>query len=478
MAFEAEAFGKGGHVNSTAPERSGRKVGLQLRLTLFASVPVLIVMVLVGWLVQDIYAQVTFDENRERAAALLESFAVPSSIQVSTHDLEGLDANMIQMAQAGERLYGLLHVAMLDHRGKLLAQAYARDKDGIVRVPTTEVPHYPFFEEVVKVPYGMWKRRHLSNGRPILQVAVPAVSGLRWGTLVGHFDLTKHRERVASTRWAMVWITLCISLSMALAILYGLWKMVVQPVQVLVAATSSIRRGDLTARVRVSRSDELGELGGAFNDMAHELEDYTGHLEEKVEVRTRALHQKNTELGEVNRKLEDAVSKLDRLARTDRLTGAFNRGHIMEVLEAEIERTRRSDVAFSFIILDVDFFKKFNDTFGHQAGDYVLVETVKRLDSALRSTDVLGRYGGEEFVAILPDTNLEGALSVAENLRRVISQTPFTSSEGRNLGTVTVSLGVATFPDHGSNGRHLVRSADRALYSAKERGRDCVVCGE
>lgn len=449
--------------------------GLRFRVIVFSGLPVVVLLSCIGWLVFDQYSTVTFQEKREVSAALLESFAVSSSIAVATQNLEGLDSNMIRMAQAGGRLYGLVHVAMLDHRGKILAQAYARDADGLIMAPPKEVPQKEFYSEAIISQSGVWKRVVMKDNSPLLVVSIPSISGLRWGTLVGYFELEKYEARMATARWILIWVTLLVTLSMALGLLVGLWSMVVRPVRELAKGACAIREGNLKVHVEVSRGDELGELASTFNEMARELDDYTSHLQEKVEERTQELKVKNEELGEVNTRLEEAVEQLDKLARTDRLTGVSNRGHLMELLERELLRSRRTEESFSLLMLDVDHFKNFNDTYGHQTGDVVLVETVRRIEDVLRGTDSLGRYGGEEFVVILPETDNEGAVAVAENIRKAVSKNEYKTSDGDSVGFVTISGGIAVFPHNGQSIHDLIRRADIALYAAKEAGRNRIL---
>lgn len=161
--------------------------------------------------------------------------------------------------------------------------------------------------------------------------------------------------------------------------------------------------------------------------------------------------------------------ELARLAWTDSLTGAMNRRRILELAETEISRARRHGSDVSLMILDADHFKQINDRNGHTAGDEVLRGMVGRWKGVLRAHDLIGRIGGEEFCILLPEVGLEGAAKVAEKLRMATAELPF-AFEGQLL-RATVSIGVATLaPDHDLPA--LMRAADRALYEAKEAGRD------
>lgn len=168
--------------------------------------------------------------------------------------------------------------------------------------------------------------------------------------------------------------------------------------------------------------------------------------------------------------LEQANDQLANLSRTDRLTGLFNRGYWEERLTGEFSRCRRSHGAGSLVMFDIDHFKKVNDTYGHQAGDEVIRTTAHTLLDSIRDTDIAGRYGGEEFGVILPDTPAAEGCVMAERLRERIARTPV-EFEGRTIG-FTISLGVADFLPDMPGHEEWIKHADRALYRAKEGGRN------
>lgn len=158
----------------------------------------------------------------------------------------------------------------------------------------------------------------------------------------------------------------------------------------------------------------------------------------------------------------------------DPLTGLFNRRYLTETLERLLQRCRTGSYTASLIMIDLDHFKRLNDTFGHLAGDSVLKDFSVFIKGMLRTTDLACRYGGEEFILILPGTTLEVATKRADKLRRGIKYLGM-EYEGRPLGTITVSVGVATAPQHGATAAELIETADMALYQAKMKGRDRVV---
>jgi diguanylate cyclase (GGDEF)-like protein/PAS domain S-box-containing protein len=161
----------------------------------------------------------------------------------------------------------------------------------------------------------------------------------------------------------------------------------------------------------------------------------------------------------------------------DPLTNLFNRRCMEESLERELRRAQRSQRQLTLIMLDLDHFKRFNDTFGHDAGDAILREVGKLLGTNFRGEDIACRYGGDEFTVILPVAALDVAEHRAQELRRAIKdlEIPYLNP---TLDRVTVSMGIARFPEHGSNAETLLRSADRALYRAKAAGRNCIEIAE
>jgi diguanylate cyclase (GGDEF)-like protein len=161
----------------------------------------------------------------------------------------------------------------------------------------------------------------------------------------------------------------------------------------------------------------------------------------------------------------------------DSLTGLFNRRYLEETLERELRRAERTRGALGVVMLDLDKFKEFNDTFGHDVGDMLLRELGRLLQGFVRGGDVACRYGGEEFVLVLPGADLEITRQRADRLRDAAKHL-FVSHRGQSVGSVTLSAGIAAFPDHGITGEALVQAADAALYRAKAAGRDQVVISD
>lgn len=176
------------------------------------------------------------------------------------------------------------------------------------------------------------------------------------------------------------------------------------------------------------------------------------------------------------RQLESANTQLRKLALRDGLTGLLNRRYWEECLEREFARHIRYQSPASLVMFDIDHFKHFNDTYGHQLGDEVIREVSRMTKEFARETDFAGRYGGEEFVVLLPDTPLDGAMQFAERLRGAVER--LTIEHADEILKVTISLGVAELSDHMAAHPQLIEAADKALYQSKEQGRNCITRAE
>ncbi|MEW6189074.1 MAG: GGDEF domain-containing protein [Actinomycetota bacterium] len=159
---------------------------------------------------------------------------------------------------------------------------------------------------------------------------------------------------------------------------------------------------------------------------------------------------------------------------TDGLTEVFNHRYFYEHLEKEMERAERYNRPLSLIMMDIDYFKDYNDVCGHKRGDDVLKQMAKMLIETTRKFDVVARYGGDEFTIILPETDKTEALNIAERIRRDVEQYAFSFDDSPEKRYLTMSLGIATYPYDAGNVDELVDGADRALYKAKKRGRNRV----
>jgi diguanylate cyclase (GGDEF)-like protein len=235
------------------------------------------------------------------------------------------------------------------------------------------------------------------------------------------------------------------TLFLLVAAWFGAEWSVLRKFRALLGAAERMRGGDLIARSGIPHGEEeLSQLARAFDDMADALQEREQRLQEQ--------------------------------AISDPLTGLYNRRYLGEFLPRELARSDRNKLPVAVLLLDLDHFKRVNDSFGHEAGDIVLTAVAALLRGNVRGSDIACRYGGEEFALILPETGAEAATRRAEDVRLAISSLSLRHA-GKPLGKVTTSFGIAVYPDHARNTDDLLRVADVALYSAKGAGRDRVVVG-
>jgi diguanylate cyclase (GGDEF)-like protein len=231
---------------------------------------------------------------------------------------------------------------------------------------------------------------------------------------------------------------------------YGTEVFVLRSIRTLLDTARRVRSGDLGARTGLhDGKDELSQVGRDFDEMADTLQ------RQDLELKT-------------------AMQELQEQVITDPLTGLHNMRYLRELLPREMLRAKRKDSPLAAIIIDVDHFKRVNDSLGHEAGDEVLKELGALLKKSIRASDIACRYGGEEFAIILADATSEGARRKAEDIRAAVKGLELHHG-GKPIGGLTVSLGVALFPYHADQTTTLLRKAGEALYQAKEAGRDRVV---
>jgi len=233
-------------------------------------------------------------------------------------------------------------------------------------------------------------------------------------------------------------------------IAYFLGLFIVRPLHRLAKGAAKVAAGNLDVDLPVLSGGEVGYLTEVFNNMVVRLREGR----EALDAANETLRRKNEEL--------------ERLSVTDGLTGLYNRRRLMEAVNDEARRSQRLKHTFALLMVDVDHFKKYNDSFGHPAGDTVLARVAAILREATREVDHVARYGGEEFLVMLPETGMPEALDISERIRARIGEEVF---HGRRM---TVSIGVAEFPLHGDTPEQVIAAADEALYEAKREGRDRV----
>lgn len=223
----------------------------------------------------------------------------------------------------------------------------------------------------------------------------------------------------------------------------------------------------------------LNELEDKVKGMEAGADDFISKPFNKVELLVRVssllrIKYLNDALNEKVIELQKAKDELRQLAITDGLTGLYNYRHFQEQLLQELSRARRHNLNVSLFMIDIDHFKQYNDTHGHPAGDMVLKVIARLLKDNIRSIDLAARYGGEEFSLVLIETKKSAAKIVAEKIRKLIESYSFAYEETQPNGKITISTGVATFPEDGKDFATLVDAADQRLYRAKQSGRNTI----
>ena len=385
---------------------------------------------------------------------------------------ETLQAAVIVITQpiltANERLLGVL-LAKLNFRtiSKILmkyaqgeiGELYLITKEGFLLVSSQAISA-KFLE--TKLLDSTTKKLYSQEGEPNAYLGYhsqPVVGTLKRMSELG-WGVVAEKEKAKAYAQIVRLRNLTLALVVGLLFLIGLAAYLlslslVRPLNRLTRGAGKVAAGDLEVDVPVSSRSEVGYLTEVFNDMVGRLR----QGREELAAINETLRQKNVELHEISIR--------------DGLTGLYNRKHLMETLDKEVNRSQRHSHSFSFLVIDIDHFKKYNDTYGHLAGDEVLSRLASVFKKSIRSSDYAARYGGEEFIIMLPEIGPEQGVEAAERIRNKVAEENF-AGEGESI-EVTISVGVASYPENGEDAQSVIRNADAALYEAKELGRNRVV---
>jgi diguanylate cyclase (GGDEF)-like protein len=329
---------------------------------------------------------------------------------------------------------------LVDHTGRALGDGSGLSLDGV---------------PLGAVEQGVAPEIIITENASGERIAVSAVSipHLGW-TLVAveEYDATLAPIR-ASLRRTLAINLLTALLSSAVAFAFASWR--VQPILALAKGARRISEGKSAVEVPDSGSgDEIQVLARSFNQMSARLQ------ESRLELESR------------NEELQRANEALEQLSITDGLTRLHNHRFFQDQFAREAKRVERSESPLCLVLIDIDDFKRLNDHLGHAAGDTVLTRVAAVMSELLRETDTLCRYGGEEFALLTPQTDVSGAVSLAEKIRGAVAGSEYGVVGPDGPARITVSIGVAEFARSTS---HTFNQADRALYDAKAAGKDCVV---
>ncbi len=380
----------------------------------------------------------------------------PEPVMVEVEREDGGKILVIQALGNGESTNTAFFIGILD-TGNLLnhigvesppySTAYLINSKGILKgmpVPAVSDPIAPKGVKAL-LNYTGLPREYTGITGDIVIGTGRKISNLPWSIIL---ETSKDRAFVPLNKFRRQVIFLALLISAVLLVpALLLARTIVLPLEELSKTSRKIRGGDAGLEVSFKASGELGELVDSFNSMSLSL--------------------KNSmeELSAVN-------SQLMILTITDPLTGRHNRRYIVDRIDSELKLVKRTNRPLSIIMLDLDYFKKYNDKYGHIAGDEALRKLGDLFRESTRESDVVARYGGEEFLIMMPHTDKEGALKAAENLRAAVEEAVFTP--GGKKTKITVSLGVAAAPSDGMAFDDLVEAADLAMYAAKKAGRNRV----
>ena len=356
--------------------------------------------------------------------------------------------------------WGVLYIRIyLDSIARLI-RGIARPED-IVLVVNRQGQLIAHKKESGEILSQVYDPKDHPSYQSAIQHMISGEDGGMWVVYAGEPHYTTYREvpgeNGAEDRWSIGVITpaktiysgvstnryLMFVLSVSSAIFAIAWIIgweISHPLRELTATSIAMSKGDLASRVRIGeRGDEIGQLATAFNLMAGSI--------------------------------QSSHEELIKLSTIDGLTGLYNHREFQKRLEEEVNRAYRYGSTLSLLMMDIDNFKKFNDTFGHQAGDTVLKTIGTIILQEIRRSDFAARYGGEEISIILPETSSAETFAFSDRLREIIHNLPITILK-KEVVCVSVSIGIASFPEDAANRRDLIDAADKALYFAKDKGRN------
>lgn len=376
---------------------------------------------------------------------LARTFASSFSIPLARGQHELIQRQIDQMVELPDLFPQVARVVVADQAGRVVAHTDPT-RFNELWVDASPSSSQAFIEPV-----------HDPGSPPLLVVKVPVEAAVQFGTVEVTLSVARHFQAARdSSRQVLLGMVLTVFLLTATLTLL-LQSLVVRPLRRLAEEVKRWKTGRIAPKLGTG-PEEVVTVASAFDDLAERLEEHAAGLELTVAARTRALSEAYEQLQEANRQLQE-------LASTDGLTSLPNRRAFASRLAVEIARAKRTGEPLSLVFFDLDHFKKLNDTLGHLEGDAALARVAGVLEEGRRSSDLVARWGGEEFAVLLPGTGHQAALLVAERLRQTIEC-------GKLPGGCTISGGVATLPDHAHDERSLVGAADDALYSAKHHGRN------
>lgn len=337
-------------------------------------------------------------------------------------------------------------------------QSYIFMTDGtIITTSSKEKKIFKYFNQIIKnklLHKNFQSIVKINNERYIYNISV-IENGYKMKEYLLSYVLLEEMQAPFLEKFAKMDQALILLMIILLPLIWYFSSVIAKPITLLVEESLKVKNREFDKVEKVhSAVTEVELLSKSIGSMARSIHEYQTDLEQKVIDRTIELEEKNKEL--------------EILSITDKLTNTYNRIKLDQTIENEMKRASRYNTKFAIIIIDIDYFKVVNDTYGHQVGDTVLKEFAEILKVNTRNTDVVGRWGGEEFIIISPEVNLREMFTLSEILREKIDANIFSV-----IGHKTASFGVATYSQN-ETAEDLINRADEALYKAKENGRNRV----
>lgn len=412
------------------------RLGIRQKILLALLIVLLTALSVSGWIALREEKASLLNDVEQRGANIGRFAAKSMALVIISHDHRGIQLLLNELTTSTEVDYA----KVIDTKGHTLGESGLVDW-GSVQITNNTLPM--FTHEI-----------HINN-----KIVGTLYMGINTAHIMSRQEAQKYN---LLTRGAL--IILLVILGQFLALSY----IIVHPVGEI---TKYLRQkvneeGQLVGSIPTVSNDEFGQLAQQFSQLGNQLNEANTKLHTKIESADRQLLETNQQLKQLN-------DEFRILSITDPLTGLFNRRHFDALMETEVQMSNRHGDANSILLLDIDFFKAINDTYGHYIGDVVLKKFTKTLRENIRQTDAICRLGGEEFAVLSKRAGKTGAMELAEKLRATIETTPMAPESDSEL-MITVSIGVASVPDgHGqTTPKQLYKDVDTALYYSKNNGRN------
>ena len=415
------------------------KLGVRQKVLLLLMSILLIALSVSGWFALQTEKERVMAEINQRGTDISRFVAKSLAYSVIGYDYHTIDLLLDEIITSDEIGYA----KVVNKRGNTMVESGERRSSNRELV---------FFKEKITIED---------------EVIGTLMLGLSTNTTFGHLESQKF-----SLIKREAFIILLIAFGEFLALSY----IIIRPVGIISKSLGEQMQedGQIVGTIPITSNDEFGELANRFNKLSKSLNAANSQLQSRAEFADEQLIKTNFILQKQSEELQSINEEFRKLSITDHLTGLFNRRHFEDVMKTEMDLAKRHGDTNSLIMIDIDHFKKINDTHGHEVGDIVIKKVAAIMRERQRKTDVLCRIGGEEFISLCKRANKDAALKLAEGLRNAIGQREITV--GISKIPVTVSIGVATVTSENikTHADNLFRNTDYALYNSKQNGRNKV----